>query len=131
MRFDNTLKVQPATRRGILSTVVSIYDPLGFLAPYVLNGKRILQEMCQHGIGWDEPLPNTLKPRLESWISDFVNMEKLNIPRCYLAVSFGEPKEIAWHHFSDSSSRGSRQCSYLRAKNAKDEIHCSLVIAKA
>ncbi|KAJ7988063.1 hypothetical protein DPEC_G00319750 [Dallia pectoralis] len=39
-RFDNTLKDQPATRRGILSTVASIYDPLGFLAPYVLHGKR-------------------------------------------------------------------------------------------
>lgn len=45
-RFNNTLKDQPATRRGILSTVASIYDPLGFLAPYVLKGKRILQDMC-------------------------------------------------------------------------------------
>lgn len=36
------LKGQPTTRHGILSTVASIYDPLGFVAPYVLNGKRIL-----------------------------------------------------------------------------------------
>ncbi|XP_061642390.1 uncharacterized protein LOC133484185 [Phyllopteryx taeniolatus] len=50
-RFNNTLKTQLATRRGILSTVASIYDPLGFLAPYVLKGKMILQEMCQHGVG--------------------------------------------------------------------------------
>ena len=49
--FNNTLKEQPATRRGILSTVASIYDPLGFLAPYILTGKRILQEMCRQGTG--------------------------------------------------------------------------------
>lgn len=61
------MKDQPATRRGILSTVASIYDPLGFLAPYVLAGKKILQEMCHQGVGWDDPLPEMLKPRWESW----------------------------------------------------------------
>ncbi|XP_028314916.1 uncharacterized protein LOC114470784 [Gouania willdenowi] len=130
-KFDNTLKIQPATRRGILSTVASIYDPLGFLAPYVLNGKKILQEMCQRGVCWDETLPDALKPRWESWLSDFVNLEKLNIPRCYFPAGFGELKEIELHHFSDASSSGYGQCSYLRAKNAKNEIHCLLIIAKA
>jgi len=50
-RFNNTLKDQPVTCRGILSNVASIYDPLGFLAPYVLTGKRILQEMCHQCAG--------------------------------------------------------------------------------
>ncbi|XP_060749049.1 scavenger receptor cysteine-rich domain-containing group B protein-like [Tachysurus vachellii] len=62
-RFDNTLKYQPATRRGILSTVASIYSPHGFLAPYVLHGKSILQEMCHQGINWDYSLPEELRPR--------------------------------------------------------------------
>lgn len=62
-RFNNTLKDQSATQRGILSTVASLYDPLGFLESYVLNGKRILQEMCNQGTGWDETLPERLKPR--------------------------------------------------------------------
>ncbi|KAJ7999864.1 hypothetical protein DPEC_G00198820 [Dallia pectoralis] len=75
-RFDNTLKDQPATRRGILSTVASIYDPLDFLAPYVLHGKRILQEMCHQGINWDDSLPEALRPRWESWQHNFANLEK-------------------------------------------------------
>lgn len=45
---------KPVIRRGILSTVASVFDPLGFLAPFLLLGKKILQEMCQKGIGWDE-----------------------------------------------------------------------------
>ena len=49
--FRITLKDQPPTRRGILSTVASVYDPLGFVAPFVLNGKRVLQEMCRQGTG--------------------------------------------------------------------------------
>ncbi|KAL1249115.1 hypothetical protein QQF64_022433 [Cirrhinus molitorella] len=79
-RFDNTSKDQPATRRGILSTVASIYDPLGFLAPFVLHGKRILQEMCHQGINWDDSLPEALRPRWESWQRDFANLDKRDLP---------------------------------------------------
>ena len=65
--FSIVVKDQPLTRRGLLSTVASVYDPLGFLAPLVLRAKRILQEVCQKGISWDEPLPEELRPRWEQW----------------------------------------------------------------
>lgn len=129
-RLSNTLANQPGTRRGILATVASIYDPLGFLAPYVLTGKKILQEMCRQGVGWDDPLPEALRPRWEGWQHDFVNLEKINIARCYVPVTFGEVTERELHHFSDASTCGYGQCSYLRVKNYKGEIHCSLVIGK-
>lgn len=34
--FHIVVKEKPLTRRGILSTVSSIYDPLGFAAPFTL-----------------------------------------------------------------------------------------------
>ena len=55
-QFRLTLDKAPITRRGMLSTVASICDPLGCLAPFVLLGKQILQEMCRERTGWDEPL---------------------------------------------------------------------------
>jgi len=39
-------KDKPCTRRGILSTISSIYDPLGFIAKVVFVGKKILQDIC-------------------------------------------------------------------------------------
>ena len=42
--FNITMKDQPPTRHGILSTIASVYDPLGFVAPYLLSGKKILQK---------------------------------------------------------------------------------------
>ena len=41
--FSIVLKDQPLTRRGVLATVASVYDPLGFLAPLDLRAKKILQ----------------------------------------------------------------------------------------
>ena len=46
-QFRLTLKDRSCTRRGILSTISSIFDPLGFVAPILLEGKSILQDLCR------------------------------------------------------------------------------------
>ena len=56
-QFRITLQDKPLTRRGILSTASSVYDPLGFLAPFTLIGKQILQQLCRDKADWDEPIP--------------------------------------------------------------------------
>ena len=56
---------RPLRRRGILSTVSSVFDPLGVLAPFVLIGKRILQELCRDGANWDDKIPDDLLARWE------------------------------------------------------------------
>ncbi len=48
------------TRRGILSTVSSFYDPLGILAPVVFSAKRILQDLCRNRLGGDDIIPATV-----------------------------------------------------------------------
>ena len=69
LKFKIELKDLPCTRRGILSTVSSIYDPLGLIAPVVLVGKQILQDICQ-GLDWDEPVPDEVYVRWEKWRSE-------------------------------------------------------------
>lgn len=64
-RFSIILKDQPLTRRGVLVTVASVYDPLGFLAPLVLRAKKILQEIYNRGVSWDKPLSEEVWPRWE------------------------------------------------------------------
>lgn len=87
--------------------------------------------MCNQGTCWDEPLPERLKLRWESWKHNFINLQKVKISRCCLPATFGRVVETELHHFSDASTSGYGQCSYLRVKNEKGEIHCSLVIGKA
>lgn len=60
-QFRITLKDRPCTRRGILSTISSIYDPLGFAAPLLLNRKKILQELCRGQVDWDDDVPDDIK----------------------------------------------------------------------
>lgn len=49
--FKVFIKDRPCTRRGILSAVSSLYDPLGMAAPFILPAKLLLQDLCRQGLG--------------------------------------------------------------------------------
>ncbi|KAL7870303.1 hypothetical protein SRHO_G00078000 [Serrasalmus rhombeus] len=103
----------------------------GFVAPVLLIGKRILQEMCRHGTGWDDPLKVELRPRWERWRSDLYNLDRIDIPRSYAPASFRKIVRTELHHFSDASISGYGQCSYLRLSNEEGDVHSALVIGKS
>ena len=54
--FKISVKDRPPTRRGILSVVSSMYDSLGFAAPFTLPAKVLLQDLCRQNLGWDDPI---------------------------------------------------------------------------
>lgn len=130
-QFRVMVKDHPFTRRGVLSTVASIFDPLAFVAPLILKGKQILQRMCQDKVGWDEPLPDDLRPRWEAWLQDLHNLSKVEIPRHYIPLTAKEVQQYELHHFSDASVSGYGVCSYLRAVSKSGDVYCALVMGKA
>ncbi|XP_068684873.1 uncharacterized protein [Montipora foliosa] len=85
-QFQIALKDRPMTRRGILSSVSSIYDPLGFAAPFLLRGKWILQLLCKEAIDWDDPIPETMQAQWQRWVRELPLLEKMRIPRCFNQV---------------------------------------------
>ncbi|XP_047666930.1 uncharacterized protein LOC125140835 [Tachysurus fulvidraco] len=129
--FSIDLKDQPLTRRGILSVIASLYDPLGFVAPFILQGKCILQELCRRGTEWDNELPDDLRPQWVDCKNDLLKLKEVLIPRCHHPHTFSDIVRTELHHFSDASNVGYGACSYLHFKNDKSEVHCSLVMAKA
>ena len=130
-KFVVSLKDRPCTRRGILSTVSSIFDPLGFIAPVLLEGTAILQELCRQNLDWDDPVPEKIQKRWLKWKSEIEELKNVEISRCYKPNDFGQVVKAELHHFSDASFKGYGQCSYLRTVNKENQIHCSFVIGKA
>lgn len=129
--FNISAKEHPPTRRGLLSVVAFLYDPLGFVVPFTLSGKCILQEMCRRSVGWDDPVPECLNARWEEWKDGLQRLKEITIPRCYHPCNFGTIVRVELHHFSDASNTGYGSCSYIRYVNENQEVHCSLVMAKA
>ena len=59
--FEVRLKEKPNTKRGILSLVSSIYDPLGLVSPFILEGRQIVQKLCFSKFNWDEVVNKDVK----------------------------------------------------------------------
>ena len=129
--FRVSPKDKPATKRGILSTVCSLYDPLGMVAPFVLAGKEILQDSSRLKLGWDDDIPDDLSRRWKRWLQDLPNIDNFTIDRCYRPQDFGTLKSATLHHFSDASQSGYGCVSYLRLVNQEDQVHCAFVFGKA
>ena len=86
--------------------VMSVYDSLGLLAPVVLVGKEILQELCRGSAEWDDPLSENLGVRWERRRSDLQDLESLSIMRFYKPTDFDMIQTAQVYHFSDASSHG-------------------------
>lgn len=96
------------TRRGISSTVSSVFDPLGLVAPFILMGKRTLQDLCRDGVDWDERVPADVQCKWEKWQRQLYHLTNLNIPRCYVPKEFKKLASVEVHNFSDASQFGYR-----------------------
>ena len=119
------------TRRSILSIMSKVYDPLGPTAPFVLEAKKILQDLCKVGISWDEPVPPEHNERWLRWIADLPNLEGVKLNRCYKPENYGKVIDVQLHHFTDASQEGYGTVSYIRFINENQQIHCAFVAAKS
>ena len=130
--FSVDLPDRPLTRRGILSSVSSLYDPLGLVSPYTLQGKKIIKRLCVDGCDWDDPVPDEVVLSWENWKSCLPLLCKVSVPRCY-AAGLGQKcvKLYELHHFCDASLDGYGFCSYLRTIVEDGEIASALVMSKA
>ena len=129
--FRLELKDKPLSRRGTLSTISSVYDPLGIVSPVILTGEQILQDLCHQKVDWDDPLPDEIIARWERWRTELPLLEKVKLNRCVKQPGFGSPVQAEVHSFSDASESGIGQVSYLRTVNSEGEVHVSFLIANS
>ena len=67
----------------------SIYDPLSFIAPCILEPRLIVQQFWKRNLDWDDPLPCDLLSSFEKWQKELYLRKDIKVPRFY---SFNERK---------------------------------------
>lgn len=67
------------TRRAIVTAVYSLLDPLGFIAPYLMKVKLLLQMLCRKGVGWDDPLQESERSQWKRWLADLPKLQAIRV----------------------------------------------------
>lgn len=116
------------TKRDILKIVMSVFDPLGFIANFIVQGKVLLQNIWRSQIDWDDEITDILNDQWQIWLSDLKNIYKFQIPRQYFSLNRNR-SEIQLHVFCDASETSYAAVAYIRIQE-EQLIQTNFVTAK-
>ncbi|XP_072554180.1 uncharacterized protein [Paramormyrops kingsleyae] len=129
--FNVSEETKPFTRRGVLSTINSLYDPLGFVATVTIQGKSILRELAEDNSDWDTPLPPERKESWILWRESLSALSNLSITRTYTNISPTEAAHRGLYIFCDASNKAIAAVAYLKVTDADKNCEIGFVMGKA
>lgn len=119
------------TPRMVIGQVARIYDPLGFVLPVTLAGKKLIRELCSEQgdkLFWDRPMSEQSREKWISFFKELFGLEDLNFQRCLKPMNaIGKPMLII---FSDGSNIAYGACAYVRWELNDGKFESKLVLAK-
>ena len=120
-------KQREPTKRGILSQLASVYDPLGLASPVTLIAKQLYRDICDSKVPWDAKIPDPLLKRWNEWNRTL--RESFTVPRA-LTPHQQPITQITLHGFGDTSSTGI-SCAVYAVVHQEQGITQQLVCAKS
>lgn len=121
--------IRRPTKREVLSTSMSVFDPFGLLAEFMLPAKTMMQDLWRMGIGWDESIPDAIDKRWQEWRSLIIRTRECSIPRCYSPQIRTAP-DLQLHVFADASEVAFAAVAYWRITSSHG-VHLAFVAGKS
>ena len=105
------------THRVAASMVASLYDPEGFVSPFVVKGRLLNQRMFAHKIGWDDYVGKRLEEQCKKWLKECEDLTHVEIPRKLSNHCHIDEKRHKVYVFCDASFDAYGACAYLCVDN--------------
>ncbi len=119
------------TKRTILRYEATLYDPHGFLSPYIVAARILLQKLWREKVGWDDKLPEKIGQEWQRWLDALSHLSQLRIPRCIVPTTEANIVQKTIHVFCDASGDAYGAVAYMRTVQKDGQIHTSLLLSKA
>ena len=86
MFFQVKLASNPKTKRKNLSEITNFFDPLGYLAPVIINFNHFVQNLWKIKLGWDQTLSNCIFEKRCVLRESLFSIGTCAIDRCILST---------------------------------------------
>ncbi|XP_058814677.1 uncharacterized protein LOC131678501 [Topomyia yanbarensis] len=129
LRFDSQIRHsdEHPTKRTILSDIARLVDPLGLIAPVVVRAKILMQELWLLSCGWDDPVPEPIKSKWESYHRELAKISEHRVDRYALLPG----SSIQLHIFADASQSAYGACTYARCEDGRRRVRIQLLASKS
>ncbi|XP_071055024.1 uncharacterized protein [Onthophagus taurus] len=115
------------TKRSVLSFIAKLFDPLGWLSPFIITAKILMQHLWTRNLDWDDLLTDDLAENWKSFINSFRETPVIRVPR-WLGVDGGS-ESVEVHGFADASVSAFGAVVYLRVLN-RERVRVTLLLSK-
>ncbi|XP_067017327.1 uncharacterized protein [Acropora muricata] len=109
--------------------MATIFDPLGFVCPYIVDVKILLQELWMRGYSWDDEVQDEIANKIEGWFEHLRGLAAVKIPRCLRSSEPVKSKRIVT--FVDASQQAYGAAVYMRCEYHNAAITSRLIAAKS
>ena len=109
----------------------TLYNPLGFVSPVILEGRLHLQALCRCKADWDEEVTPS---ETQNWLQRIYRLPAISylfISRCLKPKALMHAINVEIHSFSDASSYAYGACTYMQIAGVDGNRFCSFLIGKA
>ena len=130
LSFKPVTKIFSETKRGTLSMISTIYDPLGILTAALLKPKKNIQDLWSKKVDWDETIPHQLLAQWNAWKQDLENITKILLKR-WFGFHKENDNDVELHVLCDASTIAYGAVAYLKwISIGKSKPVCSFVMSK-
>ena len=101
------------TKRSLLRFSFKLFDPLGFVSPFVVRKKILFQNLCSSKVEWDDNLDGVALRKWNCLPRDIRSLICIRVPRCLFNLKDNKVVSYQLHGFSDVSKKAFAAVVYL------------------
>ena len=117
------------TKRMMLSQAARVYDANGFISPFVLVSRLLLQRAWMAKVPWDDALPEEIQVEFKHWVQQIPLLKNVKIDRLIVPKNGGKIIELCV--FNDACATSFATCVYAIAEDTDGNRMSSLVFSKS